>query len=293
MPKSTFQATISAGAFRLLAAVRRIMRDGETRDDISNAQWARYAGIAESTVVSAMRELHEHGLIVRERLGDGRGRGYATTLLPPPEIVARQASLFDAPEKGSDSDPFDSATTLPAAAPQTPPGEGSESDPSILLIHDSLPPPTPPQSGGGGTESPPREEPTRTEAFLLDHLFNRKTAHEFRHLDYGAVRREVIHCEAHGQGPGAMVERWRVRPPVPEITVYGPFTPRMDDPSAPSLQPPASDLQEEPPSDPAIIRARLKELEASDPAVARLAERRDAWRREQETSERFGWGTRP
>jgi biotin operon repressor len=119
-------------ACAVLQAVRYLIRDGETRHDISQADIAAIAGVSEATVSKYMPRLEAAGYFRRRRAGSGRGRGYAITMLPPHE-------LRDAPpavEKGSLSDPFAEAPADGVGTPPEPPEKGSLSDPSIFFIHD-------------------------------------------------------------------------------------------------------------------------------------------------------------
>jgi hypothetical protein len=279
MPRSTFQ--VGPSAFKLLATIRRIMRDGETRHDLSNADWARHSGLAESTVVGAMRELHEVGLIARERQGQGRGRGYATTLLPPPEIVAARPAFPPVPQKGSESDPSPDRAESPRGAPETPTKEGSDSDPSLHLVHDSIPPPTPPVAGGGGASlarsgDADRETVTETEQYLLDEGFGAPQASEFRDLDPAAVRRAWKKAQDGGTHQGGAVLAWRRSPPRPA-------------PSRWEAPPSECAVAREPSAlpDPEATRRRLEQLAASNPQIARLAAGAERLRAERERRERL------
>ena len=54
---------------------------------------------------------------------------------------------------------------------------------------------------------------TETEELLLDFGFSPTTAREFAALPLAAVRAELSAAHIRGTGPGALVSRWRVRPP--------------------------------------------------------------------------------
>lgn len=119
-------------ACAVLQAVRYLIRDGETRHDISQADIAAIAGLSEATVSKYMPRLEAAGYFRRRRTGSGRGRGYAITMLPPHEL----RDVPPVPEKGSSSDPFPEPPADGVPTPPEPPEKGSLDDPSIFYIHD-------------------------------------------------------------------------------------------------------------------------------------------------------------
>lgn len=124
-------SALRGGEYKVLAAVRRLIPDGERRK-FSQADIAKRARVSEGTVSEAMKAL-DGAYLRRHFLGRGRGRGYEIEVLPPPE---QQLPLpFEAPRKGSESDPYDRSFSSGIPTPQTPPNKGSDSDPSIFLDH--------------------------------------------------------------------------------------------------------------------------------------------------------------
>lgn len=123
--------TLRGGEFKVLAAIRRLIPDGERRK-LSQAEIAAKAKVSEGTVSAAMKTLNDVYL-KRHFLGRGRGKGYEIEMLPPPE---QQLPLpLDTPRKGSDHDLFDRTFSDGSGTPQTPPQKSSESDPFIFLDH--------------------------------------------------------------------------------------------------------------------------------------------------------------
>lgn len=122
---------LRGGEYKVLAAVRRLIPDGQRRK-LSQALIARKAAVSEGTVSAAMKQLD--GLYLkRHYLGRGRGNGYEIEMLPPTE---QQLALpLEAPAKGSNSDPSDRSFLSGVPEPQTPPQKGSDSDPSLFYDH--------------------------------------------------------------------------------------------------------------------------------------------------------------
>lgn len=122
---------LRGGEYKVLAAIRRLIPDGERRK-ISQLDIADRAGVSEGTVSAAMRSL-DGAYIKRHYLGRGRGRGYEIEVLPPPEQRAGQP--VSAPAKGSNSELSQRSFFSGIEEPQTPPEKTSDRDPSILMSH--------------------------------------------------------------------------------------------------------------------------------------------------------------
>lgn len=75
---------LSGAEFKVLAALRRLIPDGEQRK-MSNAEIAAAARVGEGTVSTAMPVLEQGHFLKRHFLGRGRGRGYRIEMLTPPD----------------------------------------------------------------------------------------------------------------------------------------------------------------------------------------------------------------
>jgi hypothetical protein len=116
--------------YKILAVLRRIIPDGETRQ-ISQADIARRARVSEGTVSPAMRALEARGYLERERPTKFvRGSGYAITIVPLPEVRGRAIPRHGMHQKGSESDPTPEVQVCGFGTPQTGEFQGSNSDPS-------------------------------------------------------------------------------------------------------------------------------------------------------------------
>lgn len=240
MTRSMFD--LSAGPFKVLSGLRMEMKDGETRDDLSQAMIADLANVSEATVSRAMPILQDAGYIRWTKNNPdkrGRGAGHTLTLLPPPEMgSASDPSSSEGSEtreegshlqeKGSALQDAPKYPMPPVQTPQTAVSEGSDADPCILMIH-AVDPITTNSASESGTAQPKTPvvvggasrrglaaaaaPVTETEALLLDFGFSPTTAREFAALPLAAVRSELAAAHIRGTGPGALVSRWRVRPP--------------------------------------------------------------------------------
>jgi hypothetical protein len=150
---------LSPTAYKVLGALRRLLKDGKPRQ-ISYKKIMETADIkSKSTIKAALEELD--GLfIAREYLGTGRGKGYLTTLLPPPEIRRRtrgryagkgsaatietaseegslsEPSSDSTPEKGSIDEPSDRTFFHGVTTPNSAQQEGSINEPSNSNMHE-------------------------------------------------------------------------------------------------------------------------------------------------------------
>lgn len=122
---------LRGGEYKVLAAIRRLIPDGERRK-ISQFDIATRAGVSEGTVSFAMKAL-DGPYIKRHYLGRGRGRGYEIEVLLPPEQRAVQP--VSAPPKGSDSELSQRSFFSGITEPHTPPEKTSDYDPSLFLDH--------------------------------------------------------------------------------------------------------------------------------------------------------------
>ena len=124
-------SALRGGEYKVLAAVRRLIPDGQKRK-LSQAEIAERANVSEGTVSAAMRRL-DGAYIRRHWIGKGRGAGYEIEVLPPPE--QQVAEGLGTPAKGSISDPCNRYLSDSSPTPQTPPEKGSDSDPSLFMSH--------------------------------------------------------------------------------------------------------------------------------------------------------------
>ncbi len=126
--------------YKILGTLRRLIPDGQTRWDLSQADIAVAAQVSEATVSLAMPDLERRGFITRKRPTKFvRGVGYGITMIPLPEI-RHKLPPDGMPEKGSLSDPSQHGhheQVSGTRTPETPSLEGSLSDPSNNILHES------------------------------------------------------------------------------------------------------------------------------------------------------------
>lgn len=265
MTRSMFD--LPAGPFKVLAGLRIELKDGETRDDVSQAMIADLANVSEATVSRAMPILQDAGFIQWTKHDPdkrGRGAGHTLTLLPPPEMgsaadpsddegSATQAEGSHLQEKGSFLQDAPKYPMPPIQTPQTAASEGSSTDPYILMIHAVDPITTnsaaeygrtqPEESvGGGGSATRQKPAPagaptiTESERLLIAYGLNPKNAHKLAHLDPAVVRAGLKRAERLGTGPGGVFASWKVCPPEAPAPAL-PERPVMYRPTGPVLTP--------------------------------------------------------
>lgn len=252
---------LPAGPFKVLAGLRMELKDGETRDDLSQAAIAALANVSEATVSRAMPILQDAGFIHWTKNNPdkrGRGAGHTLTLLPPPEMGSAPDPSGDEgsevhgkgshlKEKGSALQDAPKYPMPPVQTPQTAASEGSSADPYILMIHAVDPittnsaaecgrtqPETPAGGGGSATRTKPAAAAapglTESERLLIEFGVIPANARKLAHLDPAAVRAGLEAARRQNSGPGSIVSRWLLCPPetprpasaVPPPTLYRP-----------------------------------------------------------------------